>query len=286
MAGKLDGKIDKLWRWRSCATFLVFLAACASSPAAEEVARVLIVFRQGLLAPEEISPRSQGDAPALWKLALEGTSVAELETPRDLSPSAGPAQVAKLLLPESVRNSGDDWLLLELKASVKVWSGEPPAGAGLPFEELYTVVGPSRPAKKSEKKEEDGAGKKPPGDTQEPEKESATRESPAGEKVPPSDPIAASRVTIVRVRSSLYTQDLVHGRDRFLAHLVDKVGQGAYVFVVNHPDEGAGSLVAKGPLLKKGKVLGRKKSFSLMESALAYLFQDSGKRASQHELFE
>jgi hypothetical protein len=300
VARKFDCKISqprRCRRWRSFATLLFFLAAGSSSFAQEGAGRVLIVLRQGLLAPEEISPRSEGNAATLWKLALAGTSVVELEVPRELAPresSADPsglAQVAKLLLPDSLRTDGDSLLLLELKEPAHVWAGEPPEAAGLSFEELYDRVAAAPPASKPAQKEEVETETEPPAETGEPEgdgpeKEGPAKDDPAQEKSKLPDPIATSRVTIVRVLSSGETQDLVRGRDRFLAHLVKTVGAEAHVFVVSCPRAGAGSLVATGPRLKKGKVLGRKKSFSLIESALVSLFQDAEKKASQHELFE
>ena len=278
MVRKIVGQRVSLWRWWTSTTLLVLLATAPRGVAAEGSARVLIVLREGLLAPEEISPRSQGDASTLWSLALGGTSVATLVEPRELSTGGDLAQVAKFLLPESILNADRGLLLLELKAPVRVWSGESQEAVGLSFEELYRRVAPSPPSKGSTEKDPGGAGK---GLLEEPE-----RKSPAKGELLPPDPITTSRVTIVRVHSSDDTQELVHARDRFLAYLVDGLGEGAHVFVVTCPRDGTGSLVASGPQLKKGRVLGRKKSFSLIKSALVYLFEDSGKKSARHELFQ
>ena len=225
--------------------FVPWSLATAKDAKKKDHPRVVIVVRQGDLAPEETSPRSRGNAPTLWKCALKGTSVATLKTKRDLAAELDLSRLAKRLLSKSVYKAEDkEVLLVDLKKPATTWSEGPPKDP-IPFGELYTVVRP--------------------------------KEAP--------DSFQGARVVVVRVRSAGLDDDEVKGRDHFLAALLNRCDPQVHVFVVNVPAGGAASLVARGPSVKPGRILGDEHSFSMIRRAVDSLLGEPSSKRRRHELF-
>ena len=241
-----------------------------------ESPRVVIVVRQGTLTGEEVSPRSPGGAVSFWTLAIRGVTVAEISLPQEWSADSTLQEIEQTLFSESVRDlSRDKRLLLDLKPGGGVFSDADESIGGL----FDIVRAPTETSNDETKKSKDEAA------TSKDEDESGEAATDAhGKKKSVLGALDRARVTLLRVRATGKRRRDVRRRDRILSQVVKTVGDQAYVFVVNVPRKGPGSVVAVGPALKSGIVLGRKRSFRFFLSALEQTFRTEKER-SRHDLF-
>ncbi len=227
---------------------MALLALCSVKAALSEdikSARLFIVLRQGPLAPEETSPAGHGKASTLWNLALKGTCAATLESPSRLTAKSSLKAVAKEILPKKALDVEGNELVLVDLAKPVTTWSGASPAKAIPCKELYKFVRPQNPI----------------------------------------DSFEAARVVVIRVRSNGVADEEVRGRDGYLAHLLKQLDDSCHLFVVNLPQEGKASLVAKGPSLRAGRILGRKRSFDTIRRAVEYLLREPGGRKIRHELF-
>ena len=227
---------------------IALLALCSVEAALSEgikSARLFIVLRQGALAPEETSPAGRSNASTLWSLALKGTCAATLESPSGLTAESSLKDIAKEILPKKALDVEGNELVLVDLAKPATTWSGASPAEAFPCKDLYKFVRPKNPI----------------------------------------DSFEAARVVVIRVRSNGVTDEEVRGRDGYLAHLLRQVDDSCHLFVVNLPEEGRASLIAKGPSLRAGRILGRKRSFDTIRRAVEYLLREPGGRKIRHELF-
>ncbi len=230
---------------------------------AQETGAIIIVARCGKLRDVEVSPRSGSLVPALWRLALEGVTLARVEQAAGFSCLL--EDLERTLVPEG--------------ASVAVLDAADGAGADgagannedLPeaFKELHEVFrAPPRLAREDLGVLESlrrALGARAP------LHQTATAPALAGAGFPPGQ-MAASGVTLVRCDAG-GAGGGVEERDALLEGIVERAGEDAYVLVLSLPEEGPGTLVARGPRFKSGRVLEATRSVAVVRALVAALLE-------------
>ena len=261
--------------WPALACLLLVKARLQAQETAE---RVVIVARGGKLSEAEVSPSPQLKVPALWKLALEGISLTRVELKDGVRLPSSPDELKQWLLPAGIAAEVVDWRRgsgVEAVASGGVQTlhklfGVPPAptaaeAAGVAA--FLAAFGPTRVP------------------------ELATQ----GQAVTTQDLgwLARSAVTIVRVDAVSDGAAAASERDELLDKVMEKAGPAANIMVVNLPERGAGTVIARGPRLKKARVSEKPRSIAAVKGIVSLLFDPIAaeknpaiEQESVHEIFK
>lgn len=262
------------------ARFLPMLALAGAAFAAEaSPERVVIVARVGKLAEAEVSPSPQLKVPALWKLALEGVSLTRVEPKGGARAPNSIEELRLALLPDEPRAETVDW---KPRSSI---SGD--SGASLKV--LESKFGAPPPPTQAEK---DGVNalQAALGSSRglEPGR------SPAGGATTTDlSWLARSSVTLVRVDAGSSTVADVVERDELVQKITESAGLAANIIVVNLPEVGAGTVIARGPRLKRARVNEKPRSVAAVKGMVSLFLDPTAgekypaiKEELVHELFK
>ncbi len=219
--------------------------------------RVVLVARVGKLSEAEVSPSPQLKVPALWKLALEGISLTRVELTAGAHGASSLDELKLSLLPDGTAAEAVDWQPRS--------EGEGASAASTKaLHELFGVP----PTPTTAENLAVASFRAALGSTN-------ALEAPARQPTATTADLswlARSAVTLVRVEAASDTAAAVGERDELLDKVIEKAGPAANIVVVNLPERGAGTVIARGPRLKKARVSEKPRSISAVKGMVSLIF--------------
>lgn len=231
----------------------ILAAALCAAEATRAPERVVVVVRVGKLAEAEISPSPVLKVPALWKLALEGVSLTRIELTGGARVPNTLEELRNLVLPEGQSGELFNWMASspdrDSLGVLRELFGAPPA------------IGAEEQAEVESLREALGASR-------------ALAPGPQTDTTVTSSDLSwlsRSAVTLVRVEAVSDVASEVGLRDDLLEKIIAGAGPAANIVVINLPERGAGTLIARGPRLKRARVSERTRSLAALRGLVALL---------------
>jgi len=257
----------------------ILLGGVEAPSALDARERVVIVVRVGKLAEAEVSPSPLLKVPALWRLALEGISLTQLVRKPEQGSPQSLEELKKICLP------------LEAAVEAVDWRPSGPTGADTPPErkDLVDRFGAPPELTPDERSRVDAlrSALGAPG---------LSGAGPAPTSTVTSEDLrwlSRSPVTLVRVPAAGGDGALAAERDELLEKIIVAAGPASNVIVVNLPERGAGTLIVRGPRLKKARVSEKPRTIQAVRGLVALLLDPTAgekdptiQEESIHELFK
>jgi hypothetical protein len=260
---------------------LVLVLPAANGVAADaEAARTIVLVRRGKLDPAEVSPGPGATPQALWKVALEGVTLTRLEAREGdavpLAPEAIRGAVLTDALAAAARERKIEPVFVDLNERAPESEPSPALKA------LHGIFGAPAPVA-------------PP----EAAAVAALRKAVGAPSLPSAPPPAASKPSAERFSGAMgsplaviletaagSSQDEVVERDRRVALAAEAVGPDGHVLIVSLPESGPGSLIARGPGLRRSRLSERKRTLGVVAACAAHILDPAAPRdESIAELF-
>lgn len=230
--------------------------AGAASPLARP-AKVVVVALAGKLSQEEISSGSGLPAGGLGKAGPEGVF---LERVAFTLPDASSRleELRACLVPSDVA-------LVTVRLGGGVHQPPLPGPPSRPLQRLHARFG-TPPPRSSEEAKAVALLRKAAGAPDNPR----PRASDGGARL---DAVRTARVSLVVIDAVGAAAEDVRRRSEAVHRVLEAAGDGAHVFIACIPEDGAGSVLARGPLFRSGQIVRGEKPATIVRAAVRSILE-------------